>query len=284
MTSRRADLLLLAACAIWGTSFVVVKEALTAASPLAFTAVRFALAALLMAPFAGLRGRWTRAELVAGAGLTGLLAMGFATQAVGLLYTTPSRSAFIVALSAVLAPAVGVAVLRQRPRPWVWTAFAVAGVGLYLLTAPGGNGLNRGDAWTLVTAVVFAAQIVAVAELAPRHDARRLVWLQIVGTAVVLGAAAPLVEVPVITWSPRLVAALAYAAVLATVVTFLLQMSAQRHMSAARAALIFCFEPVFAALSSWLWLGERLSAAQWLGGALIVAGMVLADAPGGSRE
>ena len=74
-------------------------------------------------------------------------------------------------------------------------------------------------------------------------------------------------------------AALLYAAICATVIVFLWQMHAQRHMSSARAALLFCFEPVVAALASWLWVGERLTGTQWAGGALIVAGMVVAELP-----
>jgi drug/metabolite transporter (DMT)-like permease len=284
VTPRRADVLLVAACALWGASFVVVKDALAMATPLTFVAVRFAVAGVALSPFVDLRRPFPRGEVAGGLLLTALLATGFAAQTFGLVYTTPSRSAFIVALSSVLAPAVAFAALRQRPRALVLAALAVAGVGLYYLTAPEGGGLNRGDAWTLVTAVVFAGQIVAVSELTRRYDARRLVWLQIVGTAAVIAIAAPLLETPAIDWNLRLVGAFAYTAVFATVVTFLWQMQAQRHMSSARAALLFCFEPVFAALASWVVLGERLSAAQWLGGGLILAGMVLAELPGMARS
>lgn len=279
MTPRRADLLLVAACALWGTSFVVVKDALAAATPLTFVAIRFVVAGLALTPFVDLRQPFARGELAGGLLLTALLATGFASQTVGLVNTTPSRSAFIVALSSVLAPAVAFAALRQRPRIGVLVALAVAGVGLYYLTAPQGGGLNRGDAWTLVTAVVFAAQIVVVSALASRYEARRLVWFQIVGTAIVIAVAAPLLEAPAVDWSLSLLAALAYTGVATTVVTFLWQMRAQRYMSSARAALLFCSEPVFAALTSWLVLGERLTAGQWVGGGLILGGMVLAELP-----
>jgi len=90
VTRRRADLLLLAAAAVWGVSFVVVKEALAHASPLLFLAVRFTIATLVLAPLVNLRTRFSRAELKAGAVLTALLATGFATQAYGLQYTTPA--------------------------------------------------------------------------------------------------------------------------------------------------------------------------------------------------
>ena len=106
MTVRRSDLMLIAAAAVWGVSFVVVKDALSSASPLLFLGLRFSIATLVLVPFINLRGGFSAAELRAGLLLTVLLASGFATQAVGLQYTTPARSAFIVAMSSVLAPVI----------------------------------------------------------------------------------------------------------------------------------------------------------------------------------
>src|SRR5438067_1356992 len=114
VTRRRADLLLITAAAVWGVSFVVVKGALSHASPLLFLAFRFTIAAVVLAPFIDLRGGFSRGELRAGAVLTALLASGFATQAYGLQYTTPARSAFIVAMSSVLAPLIALIVLKHR--------------------------------------------------------------------------------------------------------------------------------------------------------------------------
>jgi len=279
VTPRRADRLLVAATAIWGVSFVVVKEALAGASPLAFLSLRFAMAAVALAPFTDLRTRFSRAELRAGALLTLLLASGFAAQAVGLQYTTPSRSAFIVALSSVLAPVVAVVALRHKPGWIVGAAVLLAGAGIYFLTGPDSGGLNRGDLLTLITAVVFGGQIVAVADLSRRHEARRLVWLQLAGTAVAAAVAAFALEPVRVSGSLAVIGALVFTGVGATALALVWQMDAQRHMSAARAALIFCLEPVFAAVASWVWLGERLSTSQWLGGGLIVAGMILAELP-----
>src|SRR5436190_20050316 len=144
VTARRADLTLALAALIWGVSFVVVKAGLAASTPLAFTALRFAIAALVLTPVARLGTPFTRGELRAGALLAALLAVGFATQAVGLVSTTPARSAFLVASSSVLAPVVAFVALRQRPRGWVLAALGLAALGMYLLTAPDAGGLNRG--------------------------------------------------------------------------------------------------------------------------------------------
>ncbi len=276
MTKRRADLLLVTASAVWGVSFVVVKEALTSASPLLFLALRFTIATLVLAPFVDLRGGFSRAELRAGVVLTALLASGFATQAYGLQYTTPARSAFIVAMSSVLAPMIALLVLRHRLAWQVLVALIVATLGLYFLTAPEAGGLNRGDLWTLVTALVFGGHIVAVSEFSKRFQAERMVWLQLPGTAIATLIAALLLEQLRFEWSLGLGAALLFLSVMSTAVALVWQMRAQRDMSSARASLLFCLEPVFAALTSWLFWGEQFSVAQGMGAVLILAGMVLA--------
>jgi len=283
MTRRQADLALLLATALWGTSFVAVKSALADATPFAFLTVRFGIAALALAPGTRFRPRPAGRELSGGAVLGALVAVGFIAQTAGLVITTPSRSAFIVAVSSVLAPVIALALLGERPRWLTAAALALATLGIYLLTAPDAGGLNRGDLLTLVCAVCFGGQIVAVAELTRRYDPRRLVFFQIAATAVVAALATALFERPHIDWTPRFAGALLYTVLFASTICFLLQMRAQREMSTARAALIFCFEPLFAAVTSWLILGERLSLLQWSGGALILAGMVLAELPGAKR-
>jgi drug/metabolite transporter (DMT)-like permease len=191
-------------------------------------------------------------------------------------YTTPARSAFIVAMSSVLAPIIALLLLRHRLAWQVVSALAIAAVGLYFLTAPDTGGLNRGDLWTLVTAVVFGGHIVAVSEFSKRFQAERMVWLQLPGTAIATLLAALLLERIRFEWSLGLGAALLFLGVMSTAVALVWQMRAQRQMSSARAALLFCLEPVFAAVTSWLFWGEQFSVSQGMGAGLILAGMVLA--------
>jgi len=276
---RGADAALVVACFLWGISFVIVKRALDDATPLAFAALRFGIGAALLAPFAHLGRRFSARELGAGLLLAALLGFGFLFQTTGLVWTTPSRSAFIVAISSVLAPAMAAVALRERPGWPLVTAVLLAALGTYWLTAPDGGGLNRGDVLTLATAVLFGVQIVATTALSRRYDPLRLVWLQIAGTAVLGAAGAALFEQASIHWTRLFVWSLAYTALGPTVVALLLQMFSQRHMSSARAALLFCFETLFAAACSWLVMGERLTPQQWRGGGLILGGMVLAELP-----
>jgi drug/metabolite transporter (DMT)-like permease len=276
VTRRRADLLLLTAAAVWGVSFVVVKEALSSASPLLFLALRFTIATIALTPFIHLRGGFSRGELRAGLILTVLLASGFATQAYGLQYTTPARSAFIVAMSSVLAPLIALVLLRHRTGWMVIVALLIAGSGIYFLTAPDAGGLNKGDLWTLITSVVFGGHIVAVSEFSKQFEAERLVWLQLPGTAIGSAIAAVLLEDMRLDWSLSLAGALLFLAIMSTAVALVWQFRAQRQMSSARASLIFCFEPVFAAVTSWLFWGEEFSLSQGVGAAMILAGMILA--------
>src|SRR2546428_4039849 len=280
MTRRQADLALLLGTALWGTSFVAVKSGLGDATRFAFLTVRFGLAALALAQGTRFRPPPAGRELWSGVLLGALVAVGFIAQTAGLVITTPSRSAFIVAVSSVLAPVIALSLLGERPRWLTAAALGLAILGIYLLTAPDAGGLNRGDLLTLICAVCFGGQIVAVTELTRRYDPRRLVFIQIAATAVVAAIATAVFESPQIHWTPRFIGALLYTVLFASTICFQLQMRAQREMSTARAALIFCFEPLFAAVTSWLVLGERLSLLQWGGGALILVGMVLAEAPG----
>jgi len=279
VSPRRADLLLVTATLCWGVSFVVVKDALGLASPLAFIGIRFTIAAVLLGPLAGLRRPFAPGEIRGGLLLALLLGGGFIAQAIGLVTTTPSRSAFIVALSSVLAPAIAAIVVRERPTRWLAIALTLAALGIYLLTDPEAGGLNRGDLWTMVTAVLYGGQIVAIAVLSRRYDLLRLVWMQVAGTAVLGLVGAAVLESVRLEWGARLWFDILFTAILATAIPLVLQIRAQQVMSSARAALLFCCEALFASLTSWLVIGERLSAAQWLGGGLILAGMVLADLP-----
>lgn len=273
MTRRAAARGLVIVALTWGVSFVIIKLALGAMSPLAFLTVRFSLAAFFVI------GWWrgiSRAELLGG----GLLALffwgGFVFQTTGLVWTTPSRSAFITGLSTPIVPVVAFVAFRSVPRPLMLLGIAVAAVGMYLLTDPGGGGLNRGDLLTIGCAILFACQIVSAGHYARRVRPERLLVVQLTLTAVLSGLALPFLETPRFEWGWGIVAALAFLSVTATL-TFWFQLRAQQRVSPAETALIFTLEPVFAALASFVVLSERLSLTQLGGGALILAGTVLPE-------
>ena len=289
MTTRfKADLGLAFATLIWGCSFVVVKAVLDHASPFVFLTVRFVLAALILAAFyrSSLR-QLTRADMQAGAVLGIFLFAGYAFQTTGLEFTTASKSAFITGSAIVLVPIFLALFWGRHASAWMWTGAGAATGGLYFLTVPaaGIGALNRGDLLTFFGAVVFALHIILVGHYSPQHPVLALTLLQVAATAVLSAIFIPLaalarIERPRIDASPAFFFALFVTVILATVIAFLIHIWAQRHTSATHTALVFSLEPVFASITSFAVLGERLTARGFAGAALILGGILLAELKG----
>lgn len=273
----RAELALASVAFLWGGTFVVVKGALEDVSTFLFLALRFSLASLLLAFW--LRARLFRRSPVAwfGGALCGLLLfLGYALQTAGLRWTTASNSAFITGLYVVLVPLLASLVYRIRPRAMELAGAALAAAGTAFLSGGLPADWNRGDLLTADCAVAFAAHILAVERYSRRMDFERLSLMQIASVAVLSWAAA-WIEPARIAWTPRLLWALATTSVLATALSFVLYTWAQGQTSAARAALIFALEPVFAGVVAWAAAGERWTAATLAGAALILAAIVLVE-------
>jgi drug/metabolite transporter (DMT)-like permease len=276
MTRRtKAEALLLLITLIWGSTFVVVKGALSDASPLAFIAVRFSLAGALLFALAA-RGRLDREALGPGLVLGVFLSGGYLCQTTGLLYTTASKSAFITGFSVILVPVILVfRGARLRPAAAVGASLGLAG--LYFLVIPSGlEGVNRGDVLTMIGSVSFAFHIVLVGHYA-RLSFLHLVPVQVLLVGLVALAASQFAGGLALRWSPRLLLALAITSVLATAFAFTVQSWAQQYTPAAHTALIFALEPLFAAIASRLVASEHLGGKVLLGSALILSGMVVSE-------
>ncbi|NWF84692.1 MAG: DMT family transporter, partial [Bryobacteraceae bacterium] len=210
----RADMALLAVSLLWGGTFVVVKEALRDVSTFLFLALRFTLAAGVLALALGRRigAQGTlvdglRLEWRGGAACAGLLFLGYALQTAGLTLTTASKSAFLTALYIVLVPLLASFVNESRPRPVEVAGILLAACGTALLTAASGGwqaqswDLNRGDMLTILSALAFAGHILAVAHYSRRMAYERLALYQIGGVAVFSWLARKPMEPPRIVWS-----------------------------------------------------------------------------------
>jgi drug/metabolite transporter (DMT)-like permease len=317
----KAEAFLVVVTAIWGCTFVVVKGALADATPLPFLAVRFILAGLLLLAILG-RGRVERGAIFPGCILGLFLFAGYLFQTWGLVYTTPSKSAFLTGFSVILVPLIlMISGLRRERNPQSFLqslSSAAAGerksghlgveakpglnrgdhksgsrdrlgpanllgailglMGIYLLVAPSGMaGVNQGDILTLAGALSFAIHIVLVGRYTQKFSFLHLVPVQILAVGLLSLFALPLAPHQTLHLTGRLVMAILVTAVLATGVAFSVQNWAQQYTPAAHTALIFAFEPVFAALSSWLVMREHLGGRVLLGSGLILAGMVVSE-------
>lgn len=289
-----ADLVLVVVTAIWGSTFIVNRVVLETAPPLLFVLARFALAAAVLYVIARRRPRTP--NLMRDSAVVGLLlAAGIGFQVAGQLFTTASKAAFVTGLSVPLTPVVGYLMTGKKASRENLAGLLIAAAGFAVLTWPkdAASGVNTGDLLILVTAVSYAVLIVIVSETAATHDVRWYSFGQIVFAAAGIGAArlalAPFLggtgtflaaEARPLVFDRRVVLAILWMALFATVVTFLAQTWAQARMPATHAAILFALEPVFTAVFAAVLLGERMSSRDWTGAGLVLAGILVSELRG----
>jgi drug/metabolite transporter (DMT)-like permease len=296
-------MLMLFVVAVWGSTFVLVKSALTDATPGAFNLVRMTLAFAVLGVAYHRYWREIQGWQVGAGALVGLcLAIGYQFQTTGLARTTPSKSAFITGLLVVMVPLLSIIPGLRPPgaRPPRWKAFlgaALAFTGIVLLTAPAAGpiagstsllgqtarllpdttSINLGDLLTLGCALGFAFHCLALSHISPRIAFQPLALLQVGFCAVFMALSLPLIEHPHLTWTPRLAVALGIAAVLSTAVGFSVQSWVQSVLPPTHTALLLTLEPVFAWITSFLVMGERLGLRPACGALLILSGIALTE-------
>jgi drug/metabolite transporter (DMT)-like permease len=262
---------------VWGYTFVPVQKALALYPLFAFLAVRFAISALVLLPFAwrSLRAL-PRAGFAAGAGAGLLLAAAYALQTAGLERTTVSSTGFITGLYVVLTPVIALVLFRTPVAAAAWIGVALAVAGLLLLNGmPGGSAV--GNALVLGNAVAQSFQIVSMERFAPRYDARVLTFLQMAVSCVCFTAIALVRGELAMPEHGSVWFALVVTGVFAGALGYAVAIWVQSRTTAARAALVFTLEAPFAALFGVLLLSERLGPWGWTGCAVILAGIVLAE-------
>ncbi|MBN2114901.1 MAG: DMT family transporter [Acidimicrobiia bacterium] len=269
---RVAYVALAFAAFLFGSTFVVIKDAVTYLPPLGFVGWRFSLGAAVLVVLAPPRGRrlW-REGAIAGS----LLFAGYALQTVGLAHTSASNSGLITGLYVVFTPLLAALVARRAPRLLVFFGALLAFGGLALLTLEDGLSLQRGDALTVGCAVAYAFHIVYLSRVALRHRVIPFTAVQLIVVAAGGLASAAVFEgfrfPPARVWPALVLTGIAVSAG-----AFFLQVWSQTVIGPSRTAIILALEPAFAAATAAVVLGERLTPAGWVGAALILAGIYLA--------
>lgn len=292
-----ADGLLLGIAAIWGSTFVVVKDATAGYPVLGFLLARFAVAALALAPFALLpmirKRAWPkRSDWLWGLGAGLLFCGGYVTQTFALRLIDSGRTGFLTGLYVILVPLLALVVLRYplTPRLLVATGLALAGMAL-LGYAPGGDLL--GDLLALTCALCFAGQIIVVDRIPGHADGRFIALLQALVVVVVsaallpvlaeardcgtalCSALAPFAEALPTSVPPDTLGAAVYTGLLATALALPAQIWAQRIIPPSDAGMIFAMEAPFAVVFGILAFGEIITPVGALGSGLIFAAMLL---------
>jgi drug/metabolite transporter (DMT)-like permease len=276
--SRKAELSLLLLTFIWGTTFPLVKTAMSFSSPLVFVFFRFVLASLAFWLLFSKRISFEeRGILKAGAIIGIFLFLGFGFQTLGLKYTASSKSAFITGLFVVMVPPLSFLILKEKAKVASILGVVLAVSGLYLLTRPKGSEFNIGDIFTFFCAISFALHVILVQIYTRRYDFFTLTFVQILTTAILSVPFMLALDRVSLRLHPYLILALLVCAIFATALGLYIQNRMQKDTTTVKAALIYTMEPVFAAVFSYLFLSEVLGWVGILGGALILSGMLCSE-------
>ncbi|MGG6431829.1 DMT family transporter [Anoxybacillus sp. D401a] len=282
----KADISLLFVAFVWGATFVVVQNAIAFLPPLLFNGVRFAMASILLWIWVFIFERKPLDKQLIRAGfILGIwLCLGYTLQTIGLLYTTSSKAGFITGLNVVLVPFLSFMILKQKPSLNAVIGSVLAACGLYFLTVSGDMSMNKGDLFVFLCAIAFALHIVSTSIYAKKFSVVLLTIVQVQTVSIVCFICSYLFEdwsvIPLSTflkfdvWMALLITAL-----FATTIAFFIQTHFQQYASPTRVALIFALEPVFAALTAYIWNDERLQQAALFGASLILLGMILSELP-----
>ena len=283
----KAHLLLVLVTFIWGSTFVLIKSAVQQdISPLLFNLVRMTLATAALALIffknvKAIRGPAFRAGALVGT----FMWLGYEFQTTGIRFTTASKSAFITGISVVLVPLFLSMFWRRAVNLCSVAGVACAFVGLFFLTVPAGESaignwasVNLGDILTFACAVAFAFQIIFLGRATERHPVGQIAFLQIAVAAAWMAISIPFAqETPHIVPSRIVIWAIVITGLFGSAAAFSIQAWAQQFTSPTHTALIFTLEPVFAWITSYVVLRERLGARAGLGAVMIVAGVLISE-------
>lgn len=273
-----ADLSLLFVALGWGATFIIVKTAVEDLPPFPFLAVRFALAFITLLPFLWTqRQHLNRSAIGKGMVIGVFLFLGYAAQTIGLQYTTASNAGFITGLNVVIVP-MFVAYYQKKfpPNPIIFGAVCAL-IGLGLLSIGDNFAINSGDPIVLICAFCFAAHIFFVGRFAPEVNATVLTAFQILTVSVLSGLCTVIIPQPPMIFSDYVWFGLILTALICTSLAFFLQSKMQQFTSASHTAIIFASEPVFSAIFAYLLAGELLSPRGYIGAALVLAGILIAE-------
>jgi len=278
---------------IWGATFVIIKDALNDISPMLFTAVRFTIAALLLLPFFLKSTLASSKETIKDGLILGVIYfLGFATQTIGLQYTTATKSAFITGTFVLFTPVFQLIFEKKIPGKGNLIGIIFVIFGLILLSSKGsrvldvfseiGSGFNIGDFFTLICAVFFAMYLVYLDISSKKHDFKPLVLLQVSLTGVLgilssLFVSATGLEPAKLIINSSLVFAIIYTSVLATIIASSVQTKYQKAVTPTKAGIILSFEPIFSAIFAFFILSEKISNFSALGCFLIFSGLIISE-------
>lgn len=273
-----ADMSMILVALLWGGGFIAVKDALNTISPLYIMAMRFSLAsAIMVLIFYKRLKKIKKRDIIAGSIVGVFLFAGFVTQTIGMKYTSAGKNAFLTATNVVIVPFLAWTVSKKRPDMYSVVSAFLTLIGIGMLSLQSGFTIGFGDSLTLMCAVFFAAQIVAVGYFTASTDPIILTIVQLAFTAVLSLVSAVIFETVPKGLGIGSIRAMAYLVLFSTLLAFLIQNIAQKYTPPTHAAIIMCMESVFGSLLAVLILHDVFSKKMIAGCLLIFFSVVLSE-------
>ena len=273
MQMKLAPWALLAVAAMWGISFVWMKDILDQQDVYSFLTSRFLVAAAAMILLKPKVLKAFNRELVFKGLIVGMaLGSGYIFQTLGLERTTPAITGFITGLYVVFTPLIAAVVLKARITKLTWMCVGIATVGLALLSLQGWS-IGFGELLVLGSAFGFGAHIIALGKWSNGRDAYAMTVVQLTVCAIMSGIASIFEGGYQLPPDGGVWATVIFTAVICTAVAFVIQTWSQAHMTTTKVAVILTMEVVFAAVFAIVFGGETLTLQKALGGLLVLVAM-----------
>ncbi len=285
--------MLLIVTLLWGGTFVIVKESIQDVSTMIFILLRFSLAMLIFIPW-----KWKvifplkKEHVIPGVILGVILFVSFATQTIGLKFTSATKSGFITGSSVVMIPILQTTLERRLPTIGAAIGTLLVFTGILFLSSGGGSlanfldelggNFNVGDLLTVFCAMAYALYIVYLDMISGRMNFWTLVFYQIAVTVVLsliaaLAFSASNLEPLRISFTNDLAFGVFYTAIFATLITTILQTKYQRFVTPTKAGIIYSFEPIFAAIIAYFAINEKITNFGLIGSLLVFMGLIISE-------
>lgn len=304
----KSNLMLVVTALIWGSAFVAQSVGMDYLGPFTFNSVRSFLGGLILLPVIWIFDRQKakgnasqdpagnaaqdktnsqenaaprenpRTLLIGGICCGVALTVASSLQQLGLMHTNAGKAGFITALYILIVPIMGL-FLKKRVGSKTWIGVILAVIGMYFLCITEGFSISGGDFLVFLCAIVFAVHIMTIDHFSPKVDGVKMSCIQFFVCGILCAIPMLLFEHPnpaqiLVAWMP-----LCYAGFLSCGVAYTLQVVAQKNTNPTVASLLMSLESVFAVLTGWVILGERLTIREFLGCALMFAAIILAQLP-----
>ena len=287
------ELIMLLVTLLWGATFAIIKEALNDISTMLFISIRFSIVGVLLLPILFIKKvDFNKSVIYSGCLLGFILFMGFATQTVGLKYTTATKSGFLTGTAVVIIPILQTIIEKKKPSKGSILGTVIVIIGILFMSSGGesiisfvsglGSHFNFGDLLTLICAFFFALYVVYLDVVSKKYGFLQLLFLQILVIAFLGFLSSQFFsytafEYPRINFTPQLIFALFYTSIFATLITTALQTKYQKLISPTKAGIIFSFEPIFAATIAFFLLSEKITNFGLIGASLIFIGLIVSE-------